>query len=209
MHERHGESHSRLWTIWQSMKGRCYCPTSTSWKNYGARGIKVCRAWQEYLPFRRWALSHGYAEDLTLHRLNVRKNYTPANCTWADLSTQARCTRLTKYFTAWGETKSTPDWGDDPRCVVTTQALRIRLLKGWEPEWAMKEVWLPHKSPGKSSYMGVSWHNQTKRWSVCFKRKFVGEYDTEIEAAAAWDAVARAFFGEDFPGNLSEKKAQD
>lgn len=50
---------------------------------YFNRGIKVCEEWQkDFIPFREWALSHGYQNNLTLDRINVNGNYTPDNCRW-------------------------------------------------------------------------------------------------------------------------------
>ena len=37
--------------IWKSMLTRCYNPNSISYKNYGARGVKICDRWRGYLGF--------------------------------------------------------------------------------------------------------------------------------------------------------------
>jgi hypothetical protein len=41
-HRKHGLTGTRLATIFTSMHGRCYTPTTTSYQWYGARGIRVC-----------------------------------------------------------------------------------------------------------------------------------------------------------------------
>ena len=41
----HRLSNTRLYTIWQGMKQRCYYPNHKDYHNYGGRGITICREW--------------------------------------------------------------------------------------------------------------------------------------------------------------------
>ena len=43
--------HKKMHEIWRSMMGRCYRPTSHSYKNYGAKGVTVCEKWHTYDGF--------------------------------------------------------------------------------------------------------------------------------------------------------------
>jgi len=38
----HGRSYTPLYKVWKSMISRCRNPNNSDYKNYGARGIKVC-----------------------------------------------------------------------------------------------------------------------------------------------------------------------
>ena len=58
----------RLHKIWSSMHERCEYEKHPHFQHYGGRGISVCNEWNEYLPFAKWAFSHGYSEILTLDR---------------------------------------------------------------------------------------------------------------------------------------------
>jgi len=81
---------SRLYRIWRGMRDRCRTPGATSWKYYGAKGIRVCGDWQNFEVFRRWALSHGYQSHLTIDRLNPSADYSPENCEWVTASENSR-----------------------------------------------------------------------------------------------------------------------
>jgi hypothetical protein len=86
---KHGAFGTRLYTCWASMKQRCLDPKTNRWQRYGGRGISICPEWMEFEPFRDWALAHGYADDLSIDRVDNDGNYEPANCRWATAKEQA------------------------------------------------------------------------------------------------------------------------
>lgn len=88
----------RLYSIWERMKARCYNSSCKDYKNYGARGIEVCKEWLEWDTFYEWAITNEYRESLTLDRIDVNGNYEPSNCRWATQQEQARNTRLNRII---------------------------------------------------------------------------------------------------------------
>ena len=62
------------------------------------------------MPFRDWALSHGYRDDLTIDRINTDGNYCPENCRWATYSEQNMNTKRSKRYEFNGETHTLREW---------------------------------------------------------------------------------------------------
>lgn len=91
----------RLYRIWISMRMRCSNTTDANYKNYGKRGIEVCKEWEDFNNFRNWAYSAGYSDDATrnectLDRIDVNKSYCPENCRWTNSGIQALNKRKVK-----------------------------------------------------------------------------------------------------------------
>lgn len=108
----HGLAKTPLYGVWTSMKERCNCKNSVSYKYYGAQGITVCEEWKnDYLSFHNWAIASGYSEGLTIERINVNGNYCPENCKWIPLKMQSQNRNNTVYITDnKGITKSLFEW---------------------------------------------------------------------------------------------------
>lgn len=79
---RHGISKSSLYNVWDSMRSRCYNRSSTSYYNYGGRGIVVCDEWLDSVKFFQWAKQSGYKKGLYIDRIDNTKGYYPENCQW-------------------------------------------------------------------------------------------------------------------------------
>jgi hypothetical protein len=134
----HGQSNTRLHRIWKTMKSRCGNPNFDMYRHYGARGIAVCPEWQEsFIAFRDWSLANGYADDLSIDRIDNDGNYEPSNCQWVDRLTQNRNRRDNTMVTAFGETKAISAWADDPRCAVKYKTLVTRLQRWADAEQAI------------------------------------------------------------------------
>jgi hypothetical protein len=133
---KHGQRHTRLYKTWADMLARC---RNMDNEHYAARGITVCKEWESFENFQRWALSNGYTDELEIDRKEVNGNYCPENCRWVTKQVNANNRRTNVYVTWAGETKTLADWARDKRCVVNYHLLWKRYKRGWDFEKAMTE----------------------------------------------------------------------
>lgn len=109
----HGMTGTRIYNIYHNMKNRCYNPNDDRYKDYGGRGIRICDEWlgeHGFENFCEWSMVNGYAENLTIDRVNVNGNYEPNNCRWATNTEQSNNKRTCVYLTFFGVTKNLKEW---------------------------------------------------------------------------------------------------
>lgn len=103
--KKHGGYKTRLYRIWLSLSHR----------NYNTYNPSVCEEWKnDFSVFREWALSNGYADNLTIDRINNKGNYEPSNCRWITQGENGRRARqifsheeMVKYYNLRKELKLT------------------------------------------------------------------------------------------------------
>lgn len=91
----HRMSKTRLYAVWDGMKQRCENPNSTAYRDYGAKGVRVCQEWHDFERFYEWMMSQGYKPGLTIDRKDNAKGYGPDNCRLATRAEQNRNTSRT------------------------------------------------------------------------------------------------------------------
>lgn len=135
----HGESKTRLYRIYDHMRRRCENTKSHAYKNYGGRGIKVCKEWREsFLEFSKWAKAAGYTDTLTIDRINVNGNYEPSNCRWVGCKEQANNKRDTIYLVYKGQKVSITNLAEElnvPRHIIYK-----KVRKGWDSQKIINSI---------------------------------------------------------------------
>jgi hypothetical protein len=134
---KHGRTNTPEWKAWKGVLDRCSTTVTTPNKDYAGRGIKVCP---------RWATSFlAFYEDMgprpsPLHSIDRKDNdgdYTPENCRWATSAVQNSNTRLARYLTYNGTTKTMSAWARDLGVLPTI--IWQRLKSGWPVSRAVTE----------------------------------------------------------------------
>lgn len=120
-------SNSGEYRSWKDMRARCNNPNNTDYRDYGGRGIVVCKRWDDFAAF----LSDmgPRPEGHTLDRINVNDDYHPGNCRWAEAKTQANNKRSNRLLTIDGVTRTLQEWSEFHGLERTK--VKWRLAQGW------------------------------------------------------------------------------
>jgi hypothetical protein len=104
------------------MKARCYNENAQYYPFYGALGIKVCKEWlKDSDNFVMWSLENGYiyypekekGDQLSIDRIDPKKNYQPSNCRWIPQRENSSRTRPSPFG----------DWHSNRRPTICAKPL--------------------------------------------------------------------------------------
>lgn len=132
---RHGAYRTRAYWAWHNMNVRCYWKKSPDYKNYGARGIRVCKRWRH--SFENFLADMGQPGDgMMLDRSNNNKSYSPKNCRWVSRKIQNRNKRGLIRIQIGKQTKILSEWCELFGVKPSSATMRIKKY-GWEPALAV------------------------------------------------------------------------
>lgn len=124
----HNASQSRLYHIWTDIFTRCYNKNCAAYKNYGGRGIKICKRWHDFSMFKK-DIGRRPSKYFTIERINNNKGYSPKNCKWLHKSLQHHNKRTSHYLTFEGKRQCIGAWAKElnwPNYIIVN-----RLRYGW------------------------------------------------------------------------------
>lgn len=107
----HGKSKTRIYKIWAKMLERTVCETCKEYAAYGAVGIGVCDRWRNFEAFYE-DMKDGYADDLSIDRIDNSKGYSADNCRWATDKQQANNKTNNVRIELDGVTKTIAEWSE-------------------------------------------------------------------------------------------------
>ena len=77
---------SGTYNSFTAMRQRCLNKRSRSYRNYGAKAVRVCKRWEKFSNFLQDMGPRP--ENCTLGRKRDKGNYAPANCEWQTMEQQ-------------------------------------------------------------------------------------------------------------------------
>ncbi len=92
---KHGLSRSVIYNKWSKMKSRCINLSDPAYKDYGGRGIVLCKDWLDFESFWR-DMFPTYKVGLELDREDNDGSYCKDNCRWVNRRTNNSNTRIQK-----------------------------------------------------------------------------------------------------------------
>ena len=99
----HGMTNSKYYKLWTHIKARCLNENCEQYKDYGGRGIKICKEWvNNFEAFYNYIskLDDFGVSMLTLDRINNDGNYKPENLRWTTMTVQCNNQRIRKDNTS-------------------------------------------------------------------------------------------------------------
>lgn len=129
------EKYKKTYSIWCAMRARCNNQNVSNYFNYGGRGIKVCKEWDDFYVF---LADMGEAqENDTIERIDCNGNYEPKNCKWATRKEQGNNKRNNRFLELNGQRKTATQWSEITGIGEGT--IRKRLKLGWPVEKILTE----------------------------------------------------------------------
>jgi hypothetical protein len=121
---KHRMGRTALYGRWRNMFTRCENPNVASYKDYGARGIRVCESWRD---FRNFLADMGEPPPgHELDRIDNDKDYEPGNCRWVPRRVNANNKRSSHKITIDGTTKTAAEWSRASGVQSGTIRARVR-----------------------------------------------------------------------------------
>lgn len=138
LHYTHGMYGTRLHNIWMGMLQRCYYDKHIDRRWYIDKNLEVYDEWRrDFMAFYDWAMRSGYAENLTLDRIDNDKGYSPDNCRWATAQDQANNRSNNIRIEYQGRTQTLKQWANELGLKYCTLYYRVKHGMSFEEAIAM------------------------------------------------------------------------
>lgn len=134
IHRTHRMTRTPSYNAYCNMIARCTRPSHHKYKDYGARGIKVCREWLE--SFESFYADMGEKpEGKSIDRIQNDGPYSPENCKWSTPEEQQRNRRANRRIEFKGEVHCLTEWAE--LTGISKKAIEGRLFRNWPVDKAL------------------------------------------------------------------------
>jgi len=130
-----GITKTRMYNIWTNVRYRCNNSNCKMYSRYGGRGITICKEWDKFFSFYTWSINNGYADNLTIDRIDVNGNYEPSNCRWLSNFDQQSNKRTNVYVNYRNKRYTIAQLSR--KVGLPDSMLRHRIDRGWDIEIAV------------------------------------------------------------------------
>jgi len=123
--------------IWMGMRDRCRNPNNKAYRFYGAKGITVCKRWDE--DFSNFLADMGKRPSPahSIDRIKSTGNYEPSNCRWATMKEQQNNRIDNRIIEFNGQSMTVARWAN--HLGIPPYILGNRLSRGWSEERAITQ----------------------------------------------------------------------
>lgn len=132
-HTKNGKC-SKAYHAWSGMIQRCTNINNTEYKNYGNRGIRVCKRWSKFVNFLA-DMGDPQTNKYSLDRIDNNKGYNKLNCRWATHKQQARNKQNNRLITLDNKTQCLSAWAEE--VGIAQSLIWKRLSRGWSSKRAL------------------------------------------------------------------------
>jgi hypothetical protein len=134
----HGLERHPLIKIYRSIKARCYNKNVKSYKNYGAKGVRMCDEWlRDFKSFYDWCINNGWEPGLQVDK-DIKGTgllYSPDMCCIVTKTVNNRHRSVSLFAEYQGNQKPLMEISE--LTGVKYGTIKWRLENGWNPEEAI------------------------------------------------------------------------
>lgn len=124
----HGMSKWPEYQVFLGMIKRCENPNSTSYGNYGGRGIGISAEWRHNFAAFIAHVGRRPSSQHSIERIDNNLGYQPGNVKWALVDEQRRNTRRNRVLELDGRKMLATDWANE--LSLSTSLISNRLKRG-------------------------------------------------------------------------------
>lgn len=131
----HGKRSSPEYSTWTNMKTRCNNSNNFKYKDYGARGIKVCPEWEQSFEAFYRDMGNKPGPEYSIDRIDNSKGYSKKNCRWATRKEQSNNQRTNNLISFRTKIQTLSQWAIELKIPMKTLWARL-----YKQQWTVERA---------------------------------------------------------------------